>query len=121
MRKLLCVLALGLCAAPAAAHERWSEFVPASHHPAYVYVVGSEHGRLNRLPSRHEGYFHQRGTLDVRNGRALFEYDRDYPYDYPSYAWWDHGEAEQPRGPSCTMERVPDAAGGLTEVRVCRN
>lgn len=124
MRKLLCILALGLCTAPAAAHESWSEFVPVSrgYEATYLYVVTSAHGRLNRLPSRHEGYFYQGGTVDVRNGRALYDYDRDYPYDYPSYTLASEAdEVADSREPSCTVERVRDGKSGWADVRICRN
>jgi len=124
MRKLVCALALGLCAAPAAADEGWREFLPVGrgYDSTYLYVVTSEHGRLNRLPSRHEGYFFQGGTVEARGGRALYDYDRDYPYDYPSYTVAAaEEEVEDFREPSCTVQRVRDGKSGWADVRVCRN
>jgi hypothetical protein len=126
MRKLLCILALGLAGlgAPAAAELGWSEFVPLrrGHETAYLYLVTSEHGRPNPLPSRHEGYFHQGGAVDVRDGRASFDYDRDYPYDYPSSTFVPKDEEMGDfREPSCTVERVRDGKRGWADIRICRN
>ena len=127
MRKLLSILALGVAGlgtAPAPAELGWSEFVPARHgHIGAVYLVpDGDELRWNRLPSRHEGYFFQRGSVDVRNGRASFDYDRDYSYDYPSYSIaWAEEEPEMTREPSCTIERVRDDKNGWADVRVCRN
>lgn len=126
MRKLLGAAALTLLAlgAPAGATELgWSEFASAkrAHDRPYLYLVADGYGRWNRLAGRQEGYFYQRGGVDVSGGRALFDYDRDYPYDYPSYSTMVEEEVEAMRAPSCTFERVSDGKSGWTDVRVCRN
>jgi hypothetical protein len=121
MRKLFCVLALGLTAAPAAAELGWSEFVPVHRGYGCPYIVFAP-GDYIRTVSRDDGYFEHGGGVDVRNGKAMFDYDRDYPYDYPSYSLASlDEEREAMREPSCTIERVRDGKSGWADVRVCRN
>ena len=127
MRKLLSVLALGLTglgAAPAAAELGWSEFVPVrrGYDRPYIFFVPNEYGRSGRFVSWDDGYFQHGAGVRVRNGQATFDYDRDYPYDYPSYAMAHADEApEEMRESSCTIERVRDGKSGWADVRVCRN
>lgn len=76
--------------------------------------------------SRDDGFFNGRGGgVSVANGGAIFDYDRDYPYDFPSH--WD-GEREAPYGdaglspePNCTDQPVRDRRSGeRVFVRICR-
>ena len=126
MRKLSCVLALaltGLAAAPAAA-EGWSEFAPLrrAHDRTYVIFVPDDYGRSGRFVSWDDGYFMHGGGVEVRGGKATFDYDRDYPYDYRSYSLAAYDEEPEPtREPSCTVETVRDGKNGWADVRVCRN
>ena len=120
MRKLLYVLTLGLAAAPAASEPGWSEFVPANRLERSYFLV--DQGEYIRSFSRDDGYFHHGAGVRMRGGHTMFDYDRDYPYDYPSYATAlaDEEPHEMPE-PSCTIERVRDGKSGWAAVRVCRN
>nr|WP_295370517.1 hypothetical protein [uncultured Sphingosinicella sp.] len=115
-------------AAPAMADEPWSEFDSGRRYNdrPYVYFVPSDFGRSGRFVSWDDGYFARGGGVEVSNNSALFDYDRDYPYEYRSSV--PSGEAEEHESyadyavQSCTVEWVRDArTGERTDVRVCRN
>jgi hypothetical protein len=124
----LLVAALALGSAPAAAGERWSAFEDGRRYNdrPQVYFVPGDFGRSGRFVSWDDGYFAYGGGVEVENNQALFDYDRDYPYEYRSHV--TSGEAEEDASyadqavESCTVEWVRDArTGELTDVRVCRN
>ena len=129
MRKLLWALAATACAiavTPASADHGWSEFEPVrrGQDRPLLFFAPQGIGSGERFVSWDDGYFRNGGGVSVRSNRALFDYDRDYPYEYSSHsamaeAEWDEME---PREPYCTFESVRDAeGGGRTEVRICRN
>lgn len=127
MRKLLCMLALGLAglgAAPATAGAGWSAFEPIrrAHDRTYIFFVPDEPVRSGRFAQWDDGYFQHGGGVDAWGGRATFDYDRDYPYEFRSASLGAWEEEPRPmREPSCTIEHVRDREGGWTDVRVCRN
>ena len=125
MRKLLWALAIAASTlgAPAAADEGWSEFAPVGrgHDRAYIYFVPGDYGRIDRSSSWDDGYFAQGGGVRATRNHATFDYDRDYPYDYPSYSLVEEEEEFDLRAPSCTTHRVRDGKSGWSDVRVCRN
>jgi len=125
MRKLLCILALsvsGLGGAPAVAGEGWSEFVPLRRGLDRTYIFfATEPLRSGRFVSWDDGYFQHGGGVDAWSGRASFDYDRDYPYEYRSVSAAGHSESPSVRERSCAIERVRDREEGWTDVRVCRN
>ena len=131
MRHLLLCLALALPAAPALAgtgdHEAgWSDghvaLPPYRLHRNYLDVGDGLY--VPRVFSRDDGYFQGRGGgVAVADGRARFDYDRDYPYDLPR-AWSraEQGMTEEmwlADEPECRLVRVPDRRSGSAEVRVC--
>lgn len=126
MRKLLCVLALGLSSlgtAPAVAGEGWSDFVPLrrAHDRTYIFFVPDEPLRSGRFVSWDDGYFQHGGGAENWGGRATFDYDRDYPYEYRSAASVWTSEPRPTRERSCATERVRDREKGWSDVRICRN
>lgn len=135
MVRLFAFAALVAAGGPALAHQEpvgWASddrahAVGASHRHgrAYVYFVNERWGP--RVFSRDDGYFQGRGGgVEVANGEAMFDYDRDYPYDFPS--GWGAGEApmdylgaELRQEPACSMEPVRDRRTGRSaEIRICR-
>lgn len=65
------------------------------------------------------------GYVDVVNGEASYDYDRDYPYDYRSQGYDDRGredfEGDTVTGPGrCRTEWVPGGSGrAQVPVRIC--
>ena len=81
MRKLLCMLALGLAglgAAPATAGEGWSAFEPIrrAHDRTYIFFVPDEPLRSGRFVQWDDGYFQHGGGVETRVRRAKCEYAR---------------------------------------------
>lgn len=117
--------AAALGGAPALAEEGWSEFHDERRYRnrPYVYFVPGDFGRSGRFVSWDDGYFAYGGGVEVRNNQALYDYDRDYPYEYRSHRMAAHDEEEQEFAvQSCLVELVRDSqTGGTTDVRVCRN
>lgn len=120
--------AVALGAAPAAAGEHGSAFDEGRRYNdrPYVYFVPDDFGRSGRFVSWDDGYFALGGGVEVRNNQALFDYDRDYPYEYRSHVTSGHAEEDASYADyaveSCTVEWVRDEERGeMTDVRVCRN
>jgi hypothetical protein len=129
MRHLLLCLALALPAAPAAAeyggavYRETSDFVPAYQLHRHYHYLGDGMWAPRQF-SRDDGFFHRGGGVGLENGRAVYDYDRDYPYDFPRGR--DGGEEpgfvgdEMMRDEEeCRVVRVPDARSGSAEVRIC--
>ena len=126
MRKLVCALALGagaLGTTPLAAQPGWSEFetIRRAYDRPYVFFMPGDYGRSGRFVSWDDGYFARGLGVHVDRNQALFDYDREYPYDYRSYTMIADEEMQPRRETACTSERVRDGAGGWTDVRICRN
>jgi hypothetical protein len=144
MRRAIIILALAALSAPALAGEErlgrsMSDGVYGffAHGPRfgvpYVYF-GYDDRWGPRVFSRDDGYFQGRGYgVSLSDGRAIFDYDRDYPYDFPGselaggsgIGSRDHSEVtdgdEHEDAPDCELRTVPDRRSGKTaEVRVCR-
>lgn len=126
MRHLLLCLALALPVTSAsAAIGDAREFAPEFQvHQKYLYI--GDGMWVPRQFSRDDGYFHGRGGgVQVASGQALFDYDRDYPYDFPSERsagepMMDFAE-DFDAEPSCTFEAVRDRRSGASaSVRICR-
>ena len=135
MVRFLAFAALIGAASPAAAGQGslgWSEYdapysIERASHRGRSYVYFGQERWGSRQFSRDDAYFHGRGGgVAIANGEALFDYDRDYPYDFPSR--WGPEEPslafegdEVDRQPSCTDEPVRDRRSGRsTTVRICR-
>jgi hypothetical protein len=130
MRHLLVALALALPATPALAEADGGEllyvesaFVPDRQLHRNHHYLG-DGVWVPRVFSRDDGYFQGRGGgVRVANGRAVFDYDRDYPFDFPRS--WGREDTDERRAdmrmrePECRIERVPDGKSGSAEVRVC--
>ncbi len=110
-------LALLALASPALAGDH-----PRRHREARPFIYFDTWSGT-RFVARDDAFFHGRGGgVEVSGGQAHFDYDRDYPYDYPSYTTFAHPEEPEPRPASCTVERVRDPGSRMpAEVRVCRN
>lgn len=119
----LMAAAVAIVATPAAAGDSWSAFDQGRRYDdrPYIYFVPADWARSGRFVSWDDGYFEQGGGIEVRNGQAHFDYDRDYPYEYRSYSRPAEPLAEARREPSCTIEQVRDRNKRSAEVRVCRN
>jgi fermentation-respiration switch protein FrsA (DUF1100 family) len=87
------------------------------------FVTGPAYPAIRR---RDRGFFRQReqaeaGAWDA-GGRAVFDYDRGYPYDSYGEAGWGMEEAESRQRPaSCRIEWTRDSSGGRVPVRICVN
>jgi hypothetical protein len=131
MRHLLLALALGLPAGPAlAAADELGGYSESAFVPDYQ--LHRNHHYLGdgvwvpRVFSRDDGYFQGRGGgVRVANGRAVFEYDRDYLYDFPrgsgagAEALGFVGNEMLAEEEDCRIVRVPDGRSGSAEVRIC--
>jgi hypothetical protein len=126
---LIGLAALATPATPATANDDMPvesyHSVPSAPYSARTYVYFGHDDRWGpRVFSRDDGYFQGRGGgVSVANGRAVFDYDRDYPYDFPRN-WGRNSDETQgemvSREPECRIELVPDGRLGTAEVRVCR-
>lgn len=134
MRKLLLCLALALPLTPATAGMRGDDtagFDRSALLPSYQvhrnYLYQGDGIWTPRVFSRDDGYFQGRGAgVTMVNGRPVYQYDRDYPYDFPG-GW---GASEEGLGfvgnellageeEECRVVRVPDGRSGRAEVRIC--
>jgi hypothetical protein len=90
------------------------------------YGLGWYGGGLIEDPEalRDQGFFADTGNSWTEHGRAVYDYDRSYPYD-----WYNDGDAEGPpprraanAGPAvrCEISWVADAKGERSAVRICR-
>lgn len=92
----------------------------------FVYL-GSDDRWGPRVFSRDDGYFQGRGGgVSIAGGKAMFDYDRDYPYDFPA-RWGAQNDAHDAHAggsmshKSCIDEPVRDGRSGQsTTVRICR-
>jgi hypothetical protein len=110
----------------------WSEYdapysIDRASHRSRAYVYFGQEPWGSRQFSRDDAYFHGRGGgVAVVNGEAMFDYDRDYPYDFPTR--WGAEEPsfgfegnELAAEPACTEEPVRDRRSGRSAtVRICR-
>jgi hypothetical protein len=73
---------------------------------------------------RDQGFFAETGDSWQENGRAVYDYDRGYPYDWYRDPAAAAAEAvPHPAGPPmvhCAVEWVGGARGAGSAVRVCR-
>jgi hypothetical protein len=129
--RILLLFLLVLAGTPAAASEAMDDhaYVGAVHalpnHGRTFVYFGHDDRWGPRVFSRDDGYFQGRGGgVAVQRGRAVYDYDRDYPYDFPrgwgADAALEYAEDEARAEPVCTIERVPDRRSGSVDVRVCR-
>ena len=88
--------------------------------------IGYDGRRYPRQFSRDDGYFQGRGGgVEIMRGKASFDYDRDYPYDFPRGWTAERPMAEfaggRARAPQCTFEPVRDRRSEQpASVRICR-
>lgn len=71
------------------------------------------------------GFFGNGGEATLVNGRAVYDYDRSYPYQFYRAPRREQAAADRARAarsaPGCETEWVPDGqGGGDVPVRVCR-
>lgn len=135
MIRLLAFTALIGASSPALADHQpngWSEYrarpsLDRASHRGRTYVYFGHDAWAPRVFSRDDGYFQGRGGgVAVANGKALYDYDREYPYDFP--AGWGAGESElydadrpSTKDTACSFAPVRDRrTGAQTEVRICR-
>ncbi len=96
----------------------------------YGYGYGYGYGGLGHqdmIAGGRYGYFSQGGHAPrTANGRATFDYDRGYPYEY--YGESDRSDRSDGRGTryarsrDCSIESTRDRrTGRAVEIRVCRN
>ena len=133
MVRFLALAALAV-ASPAMANPSQDEWLgdsyavgrASAYDRTFLYVAGDDR-RGPRIFSRDDGYFQGRGGgVLVANGQASFDYDRDYPYDFPG-RWGADEMMIEDEGrdlgsePVCTFEQVRDRrTGASAEVRICR-
>ncbi len=132
MRHLLLCVALAWPGAPALAgvdrdggdwFDRTASVAPHALHREHLYQ--GDGIWTPRVFSRDDGFFQGRGAgVRVVNGRPVYDYDRDYLFDFPRGA--RHSEKlgfvsdEMLAEPEeCRTVRVPDGRSGSAEVRVC--
>lgn len=90
------------------------------------FGFANAYGGLTEDPEalRDQGFFADSGDSWAANGRAVYDYDRGYPYDW----YRDSGEAAAPAEHvasagamvRCDVTWVRAARGGQSPVRVCR-
>ncbi len=135
MVRLLALAALVGAASPALASQDmlgWSEFdapysIDRASQRGRVHVFFGQNHWGPRVFSRDDGYFQGRGRgVSVAGGQAMFDYDRNYPYDFPA-RWGGKREEfgftgnEVMSEPACVDEPVRDRRSGRSaSVRVCR-
>jgi hypothetical protein len=87
------------------------------------FVSGPTYPAIRR---RDSGFFRQQqqgeaGAWDS-GGRAVYDYDRGYPYDSYGAVGWTSEKAENRERPAgCRIEWTRDGAGNRVSVRVCVN
>jgi hypothetical protein len=88
-------------------------------------LIGYAYGGLIEDPEslRDQGFFADTGNSWTENGRAVYDYDRGYPYDWyrdPAAAAADAGPPAGPPMVRCEVSWVAGATGMRSPVRVCR-
>lgn len=87
--------------------------------------VGYGYGGLIEDPEslRDQGFFAGTGDAWAENGRAVYDYDRGYPYDWYRDPGAPAADAGPPPGPPmmrCEVSWVAGTRGARSPVRVCR-
>jgi hypothetical protein len=125
---------IGAASPALASHDRigWSDFdtpysIDRAGQRGRVQIYFGQNNWGPRVFSRDDGYFQGRGGgVSIGGGQAMFDYDRDYPYDFPT-RWGPDEPAlgfednELSAEPACSDEPVRDRRSGKsTTVRICR-